>query len=96
MAESLLASPTVVNLTESDIPGALLSEPLASHTMPELRWWLLCRGIKVPTSWNKHKLLSRLVAMCSIVFIFHCIYYISYYNYIYIQLYIIIYILYQD
>ena len=94
MAESLLASPTVVNLTQSDIPGALLSEPLASHTMPELRWWLLCRGIKVPTSWNKHKLLSRLVAMCSIVFIFHCIYHISYY--IYIQLYIIIYILYQD
>ena len=25
MAESLLASPTVVNLTKSDIPGALLS-----------------------------------------------------------------------
>ena len=41
MAESLLASPTVGNMTESDVPGAHLSEPLASHTMPELRWWLL-------------------------------------------------------
>ena len=37
MAESLLASPTVGNMMESDIPGALLSEPVASHTMPELR-----------------------------------------------------------
>ena len=50
MAESLLASPTVGNLTESDIPEAILSEPVASHTMPELRWCLLCRRIKVPTA----------------------------------------------
>ena len=50
MAESLLASPTVGNMTESDMPGALLSEPLASHTMPELRWRLLYRGIRVQTS----------------------------------------------
>ena len=56
------ASPTAVTLAESDVPGALLSEPMASHTMPELKWWLLCRGIKVPTSWKKQKLLSRLVA----------------------------------
>ena len=56
------ASPTAVILAESDVPGALFSEPMASHTMPELKWWLLCRGIKVPTSWKKQKLLSRLVA----------------------------------
>ena len=46
MAESLLVSPTVGNMMESDIPGALLREPLASHTTPELGWQLLYRGIK--------------------------------------------------
>ena len=45
--------PVVVELTEDDIPGAALSEPLDSHTMPALKWWLLCRGIKVPSSWKK-------------------------------------------
>ena len=47
---------TVIELTESDVPGAHLSEPFASHTVPELRWWLLCRDIAVPTSWKKQKL----------------------------------------
>ena len=42
MAESLPVSPIVIHLTESDISGAALSEPMAKHTMPELRWWLLC------------------------------------------------------
>ena len=42
-----------VALSPADIPGADLSEPFDSHTMPELRWWLLCRGIIVPTSWKK-------------------------------------------
>ena len=51
-----------VQLTESDIPGAFLNEPVASHTIPQLTWWLLCRGIRVPTSWKKQKLLSRLVS----------------------------------
>ena len=66
MAEGLTAitdQGTVVNLTESDIPGALLSEPMDCHTMPKLKWWLLCRGIKAPTSWNKQKLLSRLITI---------------------------------
>ena len=61
MAESAIASddqPTV-QLTDSDIPGAHLSEPFASHTIPELTWWLLCRGIRVPTTWKKQKLISR-------------------------------------
>ena len=55
MAEGL-----TVELTEDDIPGAILDEPLESHTMPSLRWWLLCRGVHAPTSWNKPKLISRL------------------------------------
>lgn len=40
-------------LTEDDIPGASLREPFESHTVAELCWWLLCRGITVPTKWNK-------------------------------------------
>ena len=35
-----------VTLTAADIPGADLSEPLESHAVPALRWWLLCRGLK--------------------------------------------------
>ena len=27
-----------VELTESDIPGAALSEPLEAHTLPALKW----------------------------------------------------------
>ena len=65
MAESTIASSdratVVIQLSEHDIPGAFLSEPIDRHTMPELRWWLLCGGVKVPASWNKKKLLSRLV-----------------------------------
>ena len=49
-----------VRLTTDDIPGSTLKEPFSSHTAAALRWWLLCRGIKVPTSWNKHRLVSRL------------------------------------
>ena len=48
-----------LSLTEADVPGAFLSGPMASHTIPQLRWWLFCRGVKAPTSWNKTKLLSR-------------------------------------
>ena len=51
--------PLVVELSEDDIPGARLSDPLESHNVQELRWWLLCRGIKVPTSWKKTNLISR-------------------------------------
>ena len=28
------------------IPGAILNEPLENSTIPALKWWLLCRGIK--------------------------------------------------
>ena len=31
----------VIKLTEDDIPGAALTEPLESHTVVALKWWLL-------------------------------------------------------
>ena len=46
-------------LTEDDIPGAKSTIPMDSHTMAELKWWLLCCSIKAPNSWNKEKLVSR-------------------------------------
>ena len=48
-----------VTLDPSDIPGAVLKEPYEAHAMPALRWWLLCRGIKVPVSWRKKQLIKR-------------------------------------
>ena len=48
-----------VQLTPADIPGADLSEPYESHTIPALKWWLLCRGIKAPSSWKKNQLIQR-------------------------------------
>ena len=53
------ASVSSVELTEKDIPGAVLEEPLESVTIPALRWWLLCRGIQVPTSLRKAKLIEK-------------------------------------
>ena len=37
-----------VTMEPTDIPGADLKEPFKTHAMPALRWWLLCRGIRVP------------------------------------------------
>lgn len=59
MAEGSQAIP--VELSEDDIPGAKLQEPLESHTNHALRWWLLCRGIQVPASMTKAKLIARYV-----------------------------------
>jgi len=42
-----------VQLTAQDISGAQLNEPFDKHTMPKLRHWLLCHGIKAPTAWKK-------------------------------------------
>lgn len=50
-----------VQLTETDIPGAALKEPMEQHTIPELAWWLLCRGIRAPASWKKQQLVARSV-----------------------------------
>ncbi len=49
----------VVTLVASDIPGAELVEPLDKHPVAAL-WWLLCRGIKLPTSTKKKDLIHRL------------------------------------
>ena len=43
----------MVELTEHDIPGARLTGAKDGYTMSELKWWLLCRGVKAPNSWNK-------------------------------------------
>ena len=48
-----------LTLSEEDIPGAKLIEPLESHNVPALRWWLLCRDIRVPSSLKKAKLVER-------------------------------------
>ena len=53
------SSPVSVSLSAADIPGAYLSEPYETHAVPALRWWLLCRGLKVPTGWRKHQLIDR-------------------------------------
>ena len=54
-------------LTEQDIPGAALNEPLDQHTMPEPRWWLLCHGIQVTASLRKNQLIKRFVSTGGIV-----------------------------
>ena len=50
---------STVDLVPSDIPGAELSKPWEQHPMVDLRWWLLCRGISMPTTWKKAKLIER-------------------------------------
>ena len=52
-------SSVVVELTESDIPGAALSEPLEVHTVHALKWCLISHGIKPLTSWRKPQLMDR-------------------------------------
>ena len=47
-----------LELTEDDVPGSKLEEPLESAMVPALRRWLLCHGIQVPTSLKK--LIERL------------------------------------
>ena len=56
---SASSSPVSVVLTAEDIPGAALREPYESYAVPALRWWLLCRGIRVSTSQRKAQLISR-------------------------------------
>ena len=56
-----MADTAALMLTPADIPGADLCEPFQSHTIPALRWWLLCRGVCTPTSWNKKKIIDRYI-----------------------------------
>ena len=59
-AAAAAAGPTTqVRLSAADIPGAELAEPLEKHQCAALRWWLLCRGMKVPTSVRKKDLIDR-------------------------------------
>ena len=46
-------------LTEADIPGASLQEPLEVHNVAALKWWLLCRGVQVSSSCKKPNLIER-------------------------------------
>ena len=65
-ATSVRNEPEPVRLTESDIPGAKFTRPIDSYTVTELKWWLLCRGVKMPTSWSKKQLISRYtIVLCS-------------------------------
>ena len=34
--------PETIRLTKADIPGVKLTGLMDSHTMAELKWWLLC------------------------------------------------------
>ena len=42
----------------ADIQGTELSGPFGKHTLPELCWWLLCRGIGGLINWRNGKLLQ--------------------------------------
>ena len=53
------ASCTEISLNPEDIPGAVLAEPYTKHTAAALRWWLLCRGVNVPSSLKKQQLVDR-------------------------------------
>lgn len=59
MAEATAGTGLVVTLTEDDVPGASLPEPMEKQTVPALKRWLLCRGIEMPSSVKKKVLLDR-------------------------------------
>lgn len=48
-----------IELTDADIPGAHLEEPLDSHNVAALRWWLVCRGIKALSTLRKQELITK-------------------------------------
>ena len=65
--------PLTVELDESDIPGAMLSSPFERHRVPELKWWLLCRGIRPAVSMKKPQLIARYsVLQVKSVHVFAC------------------------
>lgn len=59
MSSEASSSSETLELTEEDIPGASLSEPFEQHTVPALKWWLLCRGIQASSSWKKPEVIER-------------------------------------
>ena len=58
MAEAASEPGLVVHLTEHDVPGASLDEPMEKQSVPALKRWLLCRGIEVPSNTRKKQLVS--------------------------------------
>ena len=52
-------SQQVVQLTEVDVPGALLEELIGKHSIPALKRWLLCRGIEMSSSVRKEQLSDK-------------------------------------
>ena len=59
MAENTGGATRGLNLTENDIPGVILNEPFENATVPQLKWWLLCRGFQPPSSWRKTRLIEK-------------------------------------
>ena len=58
------AAPAVeltIQLTEDDVEGAKLDEPLEMQNVSALKRWLLCRGVEMPSSSRKAQLLERFV-----------------------------------
>ena len=53
-----ISIPISVELTEEDIPGTALDEPLEAKNNAALRWWLQCHGIEAPSSSNKKQLVA--------------------------------------
>ena len=51
----------LMELSEEDIPGAVIEQP-ENASVSQLKWWLLCRGFESPSSWKKAKLIEKLVA----------------------------------
>ena len=51
--------PLEVKAVEDDIPGTHLSKPFESHNVQALKWWILCHGIRAPSTWKKLNLISR-------------------------------------
>ena len=71
--------PLSVELDESDIPGAMLSPPFERHRVPELKWWLLCRGIRPAVSIKKPQLIARYAVLeAKFVHMFACLWELKY------------------
>ena len=48
-----------VTLTEDDVPEAKLQPPFDQHTVPQLRRWLLCRGVTAGASLKKNCIIDK-------------------------------------
>ena len=50
---------TDIVLAPADIPGAELQVRFEQHTVPALKWWLVCRGVAMPSSSKKAALIAK-------------------------------------